>query len=96
MRLPLPTNKLVLLTLGGAVLATGLSVALATPGILGGLSPESGDALPAGAPADDPNFTPAVQSASPAHYADDDEWEDEREKREWEAAQHEADEADER
>lgn len=90
MRLPLPKNKLVALALVGGLAAAGASVALATPGLLDAQAAT----LSAGAPADDPNFTPAVQPAAAGER--EDEWEDEEEHEAYERFWHDLDEADER
>ncbi|MFB6165604.1 MAG: hypothetical protein ABEJ31_10635 [Haloarculaceae archaeon] len=84
MRIPVPTNRLVALTLVGAVLTAGVAVALAAPDLLGGSNDptQSGqdgtDQLPADAPSPNPNYTPAKQTAAPAvgeHEGEDEEYE---------------------
>ncbi|MFA5862379.1 MAG: hypothetical protein WDA16_11865 [Candidatus Thermoplasmatota archaeon] len=56
MKFPLPTNKLVALTIVGAFVAVLASVALAFPA-----KHDPVAALPSDAPPEDPNFQPAVQ-----------------------------------
>jgi len=74
MRIPVPTNKLVALTLAGALLTTVVAGGLAFPG-LGLASPgdtasaptgtnASGQQVAADAPTPNQNFTPAVQTQS--------------------------------
>lgn len=80
MRIPIPTNRLVALTLVGALLTGIVSLGLASPSLLTG-SNAADDALGAGAqpggsgqlagdaPTPNPDFTPAVQTAT--GYEDD-------------------------
>lgn len=94
MKLPLPTNRLVTLTLAGAFVALAASVALATPGLL----PRPSGGLPADAPYEDPNFTPAVLERS-AQGSEHGEWEEhEREEHgergEYEREEHEEEDDD--
>lgn len=84
MRVPLPRNRLVALTLVGALLTGAVAVGLALPG-LGLQQPDSGSAdagaqtsLPTDAPTPNENFTPAVQQSGGGgeHEADEHEYEE--------------------
>lgn len=90
MRLPVPRNRLVAVTLLGAVVTAVLAATLAAPGFgLGTDQPGSGtDAVTADAPTPNANFTPAVQSQSGGS-AFDEEDEHEGEFAEHERAEHE-------
>jgi len=81
MRIPVPRNRLVALTVLGMVLTGGLGLALASPSLLPGddgppAQPNASSAsLGADAPTPNPDFTPAVQS-QPAGGDDHEEYED--------------------
>jgi hypothetical protein len=66
MRLPVPRNRLVALTILGMVLTAGLGVALASPSLVLGENPDpTTDASPAlgpDAPSPNHDFRPAAQS----------------------------------
>lgn len=89
MRLPIPTNRLVALTLLGAVLTTLLAAGLTAPSIFPGTDPTADPAqsgtLSADAPTPNPDFTPAIQRAPGGEeheeweHDDDDEWEEDDE-----------------
>ena len=94
MRIPVPNNRLVALTLAGALLTTVVAGGLAFPGLV---SDPSGDAAEAGtdavqqvadgAPEPNEDFTPAVQSESgyeEHEEHEDDEYEEEHEDDEYE------------
>lgn len=65
MRIPIPTDRLVALTLLGTVLTAAVAVSLAAPGALPGPSDDDPAALPSDAPTPNPDFTPAVQRRPP-------------------------------
>lgn len=82
MRIPVPRNRLVALTLVGVVLTGGLSVALASPALIPDADEGADDGDPglaADAPAPNENFTPDVRS----QYAGDDESEEHEEYEEY-------------
>lgn len=66
MRLPVPRNRLVAVTLLGAVVTAVLAATLAAPGFGLGTDRPGGatDAVAADAPTPNGNFTPAVQTQS--------------------------------
>lgn len=79
MRLPLPQNRLVALTLAGALLTTVVAAGLTAPGLFGAdgngiASSESGDVVLQDAPTPNENFTPAVQTQSGGEH--EEEWEE--------------------
>jgi len=76
MQLPLPTNRLVALTLAGAVLTAVVAVGLASPSLFGAdtagatgsdAPPGASAQLPPDAPTPNTQFTPAVQTPSGEH-----------------------------
>jgi hypothetical protein len=83
MKFPLPTNKLVVLSLVGGLVAVAASVAVALPGVL----PVGAPAQSAEAPADSATFVPAY-APEPPRYGEDEEWE-EHEWEEHEGREHE-------
>lgn len=62
MRVPVPRNRIVALTLVGAVLVAAVSVSLAFPGVLPNDDDRSGT-VASDAPSPNQEFTPAVQNA---------------------------------
>lgn len=77
MRLPVPRNRLVTLTLIGFVLTGVLSLTLAAPGLLPGADGSdeeyaNDDVLPSDAPEANSDFTPAVQDRGGGYDEDDD------------------------
>lgn len=82
MRIPIPTNRLVALTLLGALLTGVVSLGLTAPGLLPG-SNDVDDAtggnaqVAADSPAPNPDFTPAVRT--PAGYEEHEEGPEDRE-----------------
>lgn len=103
MRAPLPTNRLVALTLVGALLTGVVAVGLALPGFGPAVAPDdptSGDtagnvAAAAGAPTPNPNFTPAVSGTSGDGDHDDDRDDEAEEHGEHEDDEHEEEEGEE-
>lgn len=105
MRLPIPRNRLVALTLAGALLTAIVAVGLALPGLVAGDHGETNDAAPGagsnavteGAPTPNGSFTPAVATQSrdgddEGHEAAEGEERGEREERGddgWEAGERE-------
>ena len=86
MRIPVPTNRLVSLTLAGAVLTSVVALALAAPGLGVGIDSLADDENPtvaSDAPTPNEDFTPAVQSGGGEHeddeYDEHEEYEDEYE-----------------
>lgn len=85
MRNPIPRNRLVVLTLLGAVLTGVVAVGLAVPGLgLQQTDPGTVDAgaqatLPSDAPTPNENFTPAVQQTGGGGEHEEEEHEDEHE-----------------
>lgn len=84
MRVPVPKNRLVALTLVGAVLTAAVAVGLALPGLGPAESPDrstpaggSRDAVAADAPTPNPNFTPAVDQRAPSYEEEREEYEHE-------------------
>ena len=79
MRLPLPRNRLVQLTLVGAVLTTAIAAGLLVPGALGDQSPSdigsSETTLGPDAPTPNDQFTPATDSGDDG-YNEHEEYED--------------------
>ena len=83
MRIPLPTNRLVAMTLAGALLTMVVAGGLAFPGLgLGSLSDgdigvTTGDQQAAGdAPQPNESFTPAVQTGGNGESGEDEEYEE--------------------
>ncbi|MFB6154863.1 MAG: hypothetical protein ABEJ22_03140 [Haloferacaceae archaeon] len=67
MRLPIPKNRLVALTLVGALLTTVVAAGLAAPGVLSNddtQTVENAAGLSGDAPTPNENFTPAVSTSS--------------------------------
>jgi len=106
MRLPVPRNRLVALTILGMVLTAGLGVALASPSLVLGEDPDPAtDASPTlgpDAPTPNPDFTPAAQSTGYdgeheeyEDHDDDEEYEADDEEEGWFDEEQEADERDE-
>jgi hypothetical protein len=86
MRLPLPKNRIVALTLVGALLTLVVAGALATPGVLP--TPDEKSAPPrADAPTPNDSFTPAVSDGG-ASDGDDDEYEEHEHEAEDEYEEH--------
>ncbi|MGM0388840.1 hypothetical protein BDK88_2417 [Natrinema hispanicum] len=84
MRIPVPTNRLVALTLAGAVLTGVVALALAAPGLglgVDSLTDNENPTVASDAPTPNGDFTPAVQSGGGEHeddeYEEHDEYEDE-------------------
>ena len=77
MRIPLPRNRLVALTLVGALLTGVVAAGLALPGLglqqtdAGTADVGSQAALPSDAPTPNENFTPAVQQSGGGGYEDE-------------------------
>ncbi|WP_254761538.1 hypothetical protein [Natrinema marinum] len=92
MRAPLPTNRLVSLTLAGAVLTAVVALALAAPGLgLVGDAPTDGPTstpLASDAPTPNADFTPAVDTQGGEY---EDEYED-HEEDDYEEDEHDEDE----
>lgn len=87
MRSPIPKNRLVSLTLVGALLVAAVSMSLAFPGVLPGQTDNNGEkvgSLPSDAPTPNPNFTPAVQQSSGEDHEEHEGYEDEHEEGEHE------------
>ncbi|MFC7133338.1 MULTISPECIES: hypothetical protein [Salinibaculum] len=85
MHVPLPRNRLVQLTLVGALLTTLVAAALVVPGGLGDQSPAPRDAtdnLSADAPTPNGNFTPAVSGGGGSGEYEDEEYEPDEHERE--------------
>jgi len=92
MRIPVPTNRLVSLTLAGAVLTGVVALALAAPGLGLGVDSLTDDENPTAAsdaPTPNEDFTPAVGTQGDGEHEDDeyeehedDEYEDEYEEHE--------------
>jgi len=89
MRTPVPTNRLVSLTLAGAVLTSFVALALAAPGLgvgIDSLADNENPTVASDAPAPNEDFTPAVQSGGGEHendeYEEHEEYEDEYEEHE--------------
>jgi len=61
MRVPVPRNRIVALTLVGAVLVAAVSVSLAFPGVLPGDDDDKPETVAPDAPSPNQEFTPAVQ-----------------------------------
>ena len=79
MRIPVPTNRLVSLTLAGAVLTGAVALALAAPGLglgVDSLTDNENPTVASDAPTPNEDFTPTVQSGG-EH--EDDEYEDHEE-----------------
>ncbi len=81
MRSPLPTNRLVSLTLAGAVLTAFVALALAAPGLglgVDSLTDDENPTVASDAPTPNEDFTPAVGTQGGGEH-EDDEYEDEYE-----------------
>ncbi|OLZ39238.1 hypothetical protein A6E15_17690 [Natrinema saccharevitans] len=91
MRIPVPTNRLVSLTLAGAVLTGIVALALAAPGLglgVDSLTDDENPTVASDAPTANEDFTPAVGTQGGGEHEDDeyeeheDEYEDEYEEHE--------------
>ncbi|SDC09459.1 hypothetical protein [Natrinema hispanicum] len=72
MRIPVPTNRLVSLTLAGAVLTSVVALALAAPGLgVDSLTDSENPAVASDAPAPNEDFTPAVGTQGGGEHEDD-------------------------
>jgi len=74
MRIPVPTNRLVSLTLAGAVLTSFVALSLAAPGLGLGVDPLTNDENPtvaSDAPTPNEDFTPAVGTQGGGEHEDD-------------------------
>lgn len=80
MRIPLPKNTLVALTLVGGILVAALSITLAVPGAVPGMAGDdtgNSDTLSSDAPTPNENFTPMVDNRGGGEYEDDEHEEEE-------------------
>ena len=96
MRIPVPTNRLVSLTLAGAVLTGVVALALAAPGlglVDSTMTDDGSPAVASDAPTPNEDFTPAVQSGGDGGEHED--YEEEYEEHEEEYEEHEEYEAEE-
>jgi hypothetical protein len=89
MRSPLPSNRLVQLTLLGALLTATVTVGLAMPTTLGSdtsAQTTTGETVDAGAPTPNQNFTPAMSDSSSGSVGEHEreEYEEEYEREEYE------------
>lgn len=88
MRLPVPTNRLVALTLAGALLTGVLAVGLTSPSLFPGTDPTGGEdtqpRVAADAPTPNADFTPAVQRSTGGEDHEYEEDEDDEDHEEWE------------
>jgi hypothetical protein len=89
MRSPLPSNRLVQLTLLGALLTATVTVGLAMPTTLGSdtsAQTTTGETVDAGAPTPNQNFTPAMSDSSSGSVGEHEreEYEEEHEREEYE------------
>ncbi|WP_254532836.1 hypothetical protein [Natrinema gelatinilyticum] len=95
MRIPVPTNRLVSLTLAGAVLTSFVALSLAAPGLGLGVDPLTNDENPtvaSDAPTPNGDFTPAVGTQGGGEHEDDEyEEHDEYEEEEYEEYEGEED-----
>ncbi|MFD1562755.1 hypothetical protein ACFR99_04210 [Haloarchaeobius amylolyticus] len=90
MRIPVPTNRLVSLTLAGAVLTSVVALSLAAPGLgVDSLADTENPPIASDAPTPNEDFTPAVGTQGDGEHEDneyeeheDDEYEDEYEEHE--------------
>lgn len=85
MRLPIPKNRLVALTLVGALLTTVVAAGLAVPGALSGddaQTAQNAAGLSDDAPTPNENFTPAVSTSNGGGYEEHEEGEHEEEEHE--------------
>ena len=74
MQIPVPTNRLVSLTLAGAVLTSVVALALAAPGLgfgVDSLTDNENPTVASDAPTPNEDFTPAVQSGGGEHESEE-------------------------
>lgn len=100
MRIPLPKNTLVSLTLVGAVLVAAVSLALAFPSAVPGMTTDkmasndnagTGTSIASDAPTPNPDFTPAVQTQSGGEHEEHEGYEHEESEEHEEHEEHEFD-----
>ncbi|MDS0477211.1 hypothetical protein [Natrinema sp. 1APR25-10V2] len=92
MRSPLPTNRLVSLTLAGAVLTAFVALALAAPGLglgVDSLTDDENPTVASDAPTPNEDFTPAVGTQGGGEHEDDEYEELEDDEYEGEYEEHE-------